>query len=417
MSSPMTPPGWAEVHSALPGIRIWEPPPAAERGPADLRCPGCGGPLAFDPAQGALACTFCGFVSEDEGTEAPEGQALTRDAILEASRPWQLGDQTLHCDGCGADLAVETGQLSRTCSFCGSAAVLLRPDGVLGLRPTALAPFAVGPDSARAAVDRHLQGFWVASGGGADGLVGLYIPVWLLSTDGVIRWRARVGTPARVTGPDGRPRDRLAWADRHGRLALREDRHLTSGTDRIPQAALSRMAPRFLAALEAFRPEPLAGWPTLASEIDLVEARRRAQLRMRSDARDRARAAIRSEHVRGLTVEVDFQARRWQYALVPVYVAAGREGSEVAGLVVDGVSGTVWGPRPVAWGRVRAALLALVLPGFLLLVAGLALAVVGIGLLLLPIGGAALAGGAWLGWRLLKRVWDIEDGVVAGSSP
>lgn len=418
------PTGWIEVESALDGVRVWAPPPddprEREAPEGGYRCASCGGTVGYDVACGDVACTFCGQVSSTDaaqvGRDAPE-EAFTEERIAAASETWALDRRTLHCDGCGSDLAVEVGTLATSCPFCGSAQVLVREGVVRGLRPSALVPFKVDSTRLRARVREWLGGGWMhptdlASGAVIDKFAGVYLPFWTFGARIDATWEAQVGTvkSKRVyRGGQWKTVSEVDWEWRSGRSHLDLQDRVQAGTSRVHAGLLRSVSLFDLRELVEYHPDLLAGWSAQAYDVGLEDAWDACRGHMRREARDYCMSDIGSSHVRNLSVSADFTDERWRYVLLPVHLCAYTWEDQVFHIVVNGQSGALAGQRPVVWWRVWAVVGAVFAPGLLLGLIGLPLLVFGVGAVVLAIAAVLLAVAVGVSIWILGNARDAEN--------
>lgn len=171
----------------------------------NYRCPGCGVTLEFDPATQKLHCAYCEAsysVAEIEkalqaltakleqigiNTAEPEKPAEEQKEEKSAEDMYRDMRETmqmtiLHCNACGAELAIDGTEASTFCAFCGQAAVVTdRLEGML--KPDYIIPFKVTKEEAEKTIRKRLsKGFFVpkkVKNFETDCLRGIYIPYWL----------------------------------------------------------------------------------------------------------------------------------------------------------------------------------------------------------------------------------------------
>ncbi len=400
-----------QVESAVPGITVYALRPvstAAEDAPATYKCPNCGAATKFDVAAGGVACEHCGYVApargEQVGRRAGEFE-FTLETLSQAERGWGVARQELHCDNCGADLALAEGAVAATCPFCASNKVNLRTAESDRLRPRFLVPFKVPQEAGQAAVRRWLGQGWfhpveLAGAAGPERLTGVYLPFWTFDATIAARWRAEVGYERTETYYDPatkshQSRTVIDWRWENGDVGVDVDDLLMPGSSRVSRVILDRVCRYDLGGLVTYTPDYLAGWQAQAYDVTLPAAWEAGKAIMRERARDACRADIHSGHVRNFSMTADFGGETWRYVLLPVYVAAYRFGDKAYQAMINGQTGEVAGQKPVAWWKVWLAIGLLMAPGLLagligtplLLFGGVGLIPIVLGVVLLVIGG------------------------------
>ena len=150
----------------------------------NYRCPGCGATMEFDPATQKLHCEFCKSsytVRQLEAILAKQDAGVSQYPEDE-KRSDTIPMTILHCNSCGAELAIDGTEASTFCAFCGQAAVVT--DRLEGwLKPDYIIPFKVTKQEAEETIRKRLsKGFFVPrelKNFETDCLRGIYIPYWL----------------------------------------------------------------------------------------------------------------------------------------------------------------------------------------------------------------------------------------------
>jgi DNA-directed RNA polymerase subunit RPC12/RpoP len=387
------PANYEQAASKVDGISVWQPrsQEAKVEAPTTYTCPNCGASTRYDVAAGGVACEYCGYTApikaEKVGRQA-ESFEFTLDTLNKAEQGWGVERKTLHCDNCGAELAVSTETLSTTCPFCASNKVNLRTAPASMLRPRYLIPFKVQLEAARLRVKDWLGKGWfhpseLSSSTAVDRFTGIYLPFWTFGADINARWKAEVGYEHTESYYDSgsrsmRTRVVIRWRWENGQVGLNITDLLVSGSSHTSRIILGRLEPFNLNDLVSYTPDYLAGWQAHAYDINLPAAWETGKDAMRERAKTACYENIPSPHVRNFSMSADFRNENWRYLLLPVYLAAYNFEDKVYQVMVNGQSGVVAGQKPVAWWKIWLVVAALVVPGLFF---GL------IGLGLLPMGG------------------------------
>lgn len=311
-------------------------------------CPTCGGARVADASIHALRCTSCGHTETIAAAAAVERRLTPRVARLERV-------DTVVCGSCGASLAFAQ---AGACPFCDRPFVAIQEGCVEA--PTAVAPFAVGPDTAcdalREAVGRdpRLK---------PEALHAVFVPVWTF-------WFGSLATY------DGLRGER---EERNGKQVMRWTRTSSALRRDFVNAWVSGGSDPRLRALEwdftklvPYRAELVAGHAALRPALDLDQAwavvRKRATLDLRSDARYQ----IGGDEARISRLDACFSDPVFGHALFPVWAYRAAGGRTV---LVNGQSGEVVTPAARRADSRRLVALAGVLIALLIVAGGLLLAV------------------------------------------
>lgn len=422
------PPDFAPVRSQLDGVTVFapRPKPTAAPVPKTYRCPQCGAGTQFDVAAGGVACEHCGHSVKADAGQPAEHLEFTLEALAAGAQGWGVERRQLHCEACGADLALADGALTARCPFCASAQVNVRAASGDGLRPGGVAPFTVDMAATGSRAQAWLGSGWFHPAGLSslarlESFMGVYLPFWIFGARLQSEWKAEVGYEETETYFDSRDmkhktRQVVRWRWEHGAAAVDVDDLPVVGTSRVNGAVLSDILPFDLAAVQTFSPDFLAGFQAQGYDVPLPQAWETGKAEMRERAQAACRAQIRSGHVRNLHVTADFADETWRYVLLPLYVSAYRYEDRVFQVMVNGQTGAVAGQKPVAWGKVWAAIALMLAPGLLLSLIGLPLLLLGgLGLIPLLIGVALFIAGLVGALVLYNRVARNERGVGRSS--
>lgn len=415
-SSAWQPPaGFMPVASALEGVTVFAPAPKVEApaAPAVFQCPQCGATTKYDVAAGGVACEHCGHTATVQAQTV--GRAAAQDeftlaALQRGAQGWGVARKELHCDACGADLALVPGALTTTCPFCASNQVTVRDAADDRLRPRFVVPFKIQPDGVKARAREWLGKGWyhpdeLSRLALIEHFTGVYLPFWTFDAHITADWRAEVGYERQERYYDAgskswRTRTVIRWRWESGRVQVTIDDLLQPGTSRVSARLLERLQPFDLGALTDYSPDFLAGWQAQSYDVPLPQAWESGKAVMRERARQACRKDIASGHVRNFSMTADFADEAWRYVLLPAYVAAYRFQDKTYQVMVNGQTGTVAGQKPVAWWKVWLAVAALLVPGLCAGLIGLPLLLAGgVGIVPLVIGAVLLAaGGAGAIW-------------------
>ncbi|MBQ1726977.1 MAG: hypothetical protein II039_06295 [Treponema sp.] len=115
---------------------------------ADIHCPSCGAPAAYDIIKRLYRCSYCdGSVTIREAIEQKRGfRKLHQEKLQESVSSYDL--EHAECTGCGAEIVFEKGEALSKCEFCGRA--LVRKEYLkTGNMPELVIPFELTEDEAK----------------------------------------------------------------------------------------------------------------------------------------------------------------------------------------------------------------------------------------------------------------------------
>lgn len=389
--SPLTswqpPADYVPVDSALAGISVYAPRAAEQEAeaaalkPVSFKCPNCGGTTKYDVAAGGVACEYCGHVAQARAAVVGHAAAqneFTLEALNKAEKGWGVDRQELHCETCGADIALTSEAaanraLTATCPFCASNNVNVRAAQTDSVRPRFLVPFKIKPEDTQAKARAWLGQGWfhpgdLASAANINRFVGVYLPFWTFAAHIGANWRAEVGYERSESYYDSedkewKTRTVIDWRWESGQVPVPINDWLTPGTSHVSNLLLASLNPFQLNDLATYTPDYLAGWQAQAYDVTLPKAWEIGKAAMRETAKDAARRSISSSHVRNFSMAAEFSDESWRYVLLPVYLTAYKFQDKVFQVMVNGQTGKVAGQKPVAWWKIWAVIALALSPG------------------------------------------------------
>lgn len=143
----------------------------------DIKCPGCGGSLVFDPATKRLECDYCG------GSYDPEEFGYVSQEEIER-RPEFMDANQYVCNSCGASIFVSPTEASSHCVYCGSPSIAFSKLTRIK-RPETILPFKITREDAASRIKaKFSSGAFipkVIKDCKIDDVRGIYIPYWIMN--------------------------------------------------------------------------------------------------------------------------------------------------------------------------------------------------------------------------------------------
>lgn len=420
------PEGFEALDSSVEGVTVYAPAPDdagdAQRGPRTVKCSSCGASIAFNVSEGALSCDYCGHVEQVQAQHVGHGATrheFTHAALSAGRQGWGIERKTLHCESCGGDVSVSSGDLAAACTFCGSNHVNLR-EAQAQLRPATLIPFKIERDQLTDKVQTWLGEGWkhpdmLKKAASLELFRGIYLPFWVFSARMDSTWEAEVGyqeTESYYDSDSGSYKTRtvIKYKWESGVAVVPVQNLPVPGTEAISARLIKRIEGYDFSGLVDYQPDFLSGWQASLYDITLPDAWTAGRRRMREMARKACRARIHSSHVRNFSMSADMEEETWRYTLLPVYVAAYQFRGRSWVVLVNGQNGEVAGQKPVAWWKVYGVMALLVSPGlFVGVILGLPLLLAGgVGLIFMVIGAMLTFFGATYGMSIYRHGVEME---------
>jgi DNA-directed RNA polymerase subunit RPC12/RpoP len=361
-----------------------------ETDPRHFPCPRCGADLEYAIGKLRLACGHCGFERAIELGEAdPRGAVVEQDYAVTLRRLEELrraegdalaGHAAVKCQACSAEVVFEDTVTSTECAYCGqpvqrdsvhTSQERIPVDGVL--------PFEIDKAEAQVRLSRWLRGLWFAPGefmrrGLRGRFAGTFLPYWTFDSATFARYTGQRGDYYTVrvgSGKNARTERRIRWQSAAGSFQRFFDDVLALAVAEggVPQPR--RLEPWPFERLVPFRAELLAGFSARTYDRQLESGFEEARGRMEEALRDEARRRIGGDVQQLHHLDARYDAVTYKHLLLPVWLMSYRHGEQVYRVVINAVTGQVFGERPwSAWKILGAATLALVAVLLILLVTG-----------------------------------------------
>ncbi len=337
-------------------------------GPSHFPCAQCGAELTFRPGTESLVCDHCGHVNRIEGDpeEVEEQDLLSALEVLEDAS--QTDAKTLlRCDSCGAEIEKPSTQTSFSCPWCG-APIVSQGQSVTRLRPGALLPFKVDHAQASQAYSAWLSKLWFAPNDikkyarKKGRFRGLYMPFWTFDAEADTRYTGQRGEHYWVTvsytttDSNGnvqhrtRQERRTRWYPAAGLVHDEFDDVLVAASRAVPMKLLAKLEPWPLKEVLPYDDAYLAGLEAESYTVSLDDGLAQAKEIMKEGIRGTIRRDIGGDEQRIMSMRTQWDALKFKYILLPVWVASFRYRDKVYRFLVNARTGEVQGERPYsAW--------------------------------------------------------------------
>ena len=326
-------------------------------------CPSCGAQLTYDIATGKLKCDHCGHTQEIENNDSVERRQLTDD-ILRQKTEWTEGT-VYRCDQCGAKGVLHKNSLSMPCPFCGSTNIVSASE-LVGLRPDAVLPFNFNGDRARAIFEKWISRKWLAprhfkTADIREHIGGLYLPSWSFTAYVEALYKGTLGktvtTSSRSMNGTIRYNTHIRYFNVSGVINQQYNDHLVPSATQISPINFNRLLPFNLTVAKAYKPEYLTGIPTEHYSRDLGPCFDDFSTFIRRDLRQKIMNKHGADTVRRLDINLNYRDKKFNYLLLPIYVAHYLYGEKNFNFFINGISGKIVGKYPRS--RIKILLLSL----------------------------------------------------------
>jgi hypothetical protein len=343
----------------------------------------------WNPAKQALACEYCGLVSEARVEAAGDGRgpvegpapehlrefdlAEALRALPDDARGWKREATQVKCSSCQAISVFEAARVSQNCEFCGSSALVPYQEVKETIRPLSLLPFKVAEGAVRERIREWYASRWFAPNAlgekaRTDTVRGLYIPYWTFDAKVDASWTAESGTyyytTRTVRDAQGRTRTEqvrhVRWSPASGRLEHFFDDALVCASKGVHPVLLRKIEPFDTKALVPYDPAFLSGWVVERYQIDLLSASKTSRDEMQRRVEEMCAAQVPGDTHRNLQVDARYSGRTFKHILVPVWMLQYHFNGKPFQVVVNGVDGKIAGEQPYSWIKIALAVVGVI---------------------------------------------------------
>jgi LSD1 subclass zinc finger protein len=339
----------------------------------ELKCPGCGSVLKYEPGTAHLKCPHCAteIPIEQEKVRVEESDYL---AYLSRAEDESLTEETtrIKCGECGAEIVVPEQVVADTCPYCANSLIVDQKVVKRSLKPAYLLPFAASAKETNELFRQWLNSLWFAPGSlkklaRADkGVVGIYAPYWTFdagtSSDYVGSRGDYYYEPETViVVRDGREVQetrmvqKIRWTPVSGRVDLGFDDVLAVGSTSLPAAYAQSLEPWDLGNLTAYDDRYLSGFLSESYRIGPKDAFETAKERMAEEILRSVMVDIGGDVQQVGSVETAYRDIMFKHILLPVWTNCYRYHNKVYRFLVNARTGEIQGERPWSWIKIALA--------------------------------------------------------------
>ena len=318
----------------------------------DVKCPGCGATVKYDPATLKMVCPFCGTARE---LPEPETGAVIEEldfntAIQRASVNWGTVRKLIVCANCGGQALYDASQVSGCCPFCGSTSVMPAAENEQIMAPGAIIPFTIDSEKARVCFVDHLKKkrhvpsavFSVK----LDNLIGLYLPFWTFDTDTVSAYIAKIGY--RHTDSDGDTY--YTYKKFKGVNNQFIDDMVVFATDKVKHPYISKVQNFYFDRLVPYSPKYLAGFAAERYTVGLNDGWERAKVlidkKLKNDIGQYEKTKNSGDTVKEVKLSTNYYNVTFKYLLAPMYLATYTYGGKTYQVAINGQTGETYCDAP-----------------------------------------------------------------------
>ena len=326
-----------------------------ERG-KEVKCPNCGGNLAFDPKTQTLTCEHCGTSVDFDKDNTVKEIDIAKG--FEAMEKW---DDTIvvRCENCGSTVIIQANEVAKACPYCGTSQIK-RTSELAGIKPNAVYAFSLTKSDAEHAVKNYVKRKFFApikfkKEIEATKLYGVYEPCFTFDSDTFSRYEGRIGETHTRTVGSGKNRHTetyTVWRNISGTISHFFDDVTVTATDKFDQRAYDKISPFDKGRINVYEKKFLAGFQANHYTRKITDCWTDAKSAMRDELRSLILSRYSYDEVDYLNVYTNHSGVTYKYVLFPVYRYVCDYKNKTYDLIVNGTTGSTFGKTPVSVWKV-----------------------------------------------------------------
>lgn len=344
--------------------------------PKTYSCKGCGGTTEYSPETQSLKCLYCGLETDidNEAQTVVENDYLEWKARFEEHKAEQAGqaaeeDEALCGDGgaaalyavtckqCGATTNSGQNSMAHNCPFCGTPLVVEDAKLDLFWSPNYVVPFAFGEAGCSERFKKWMKGKWFApekvrrnTSLSTSRFNGVYIPYWTYDAQVETDYRGERGDEYRERDSNGNTRTVVRWSSASGHVSRFFNDILVPAVSSLDREVLFQVKDLKESDYRPFHYAYLAGFVTQTYTIDFVEGAEDAYKIIEAQVETDIKRDIGGDRQRIHWMDMDIQDRRFKLLVVPLWISSYKHKEKVYQVVINGLTGKVYGKFPIsAW--------------------------------------------------------------------
>ena len=256
------------------------------------------------------------------------------------SRNKAVATLSFECTACGAVFLLPPETISLTCPHCDSAYAVKETESRELIPPEGIIPFKFEAEEAEKKARSWVQKqFSAKKPPRLTTITGIYLPAWTFDLAGYVRW---VGSEV----------ENEVFCEVSGKEIISYDDIFVPASAPLPPYLKLVLAEFEAADVLPYKPEYTATWLAESYKISMSDAALEARLLAFTDAQKKLRKSDKFRQITGLRFASDeIIIASFKLVLVPVWIGYLRFDGKVQDLMINGMNGTVYGPKPP--GRIQ----------------------------------------------------------------
>ena len=338
-----------------------------------LQCPSCGGQMQYSPEAGKLKCIYCEaqqeiphidaaivendyeewleretikpfFTKGAQTAEAPETENIESD---DAKRVLEVT-----CKQCGATTTFDPHVLAQRCPFCDTPLENNQAHLVQFWEPNYVVPFHFSQKECARVFKKWIRGKWFAPNVvrrveiNNNRFKGMYLPYWTYDAMMTAQYTGKRGE--NIASADSDSRRTIRWYPVSGTVSNFFDDVLVPAVDSIDRSVLREVCDWKVEDYRTYNPAYFAGFVTQIYTLDFIKGFELAKEVIRARTEELVKNDIGGDEQRIHTLDITLEDKKFKLLVLPFWVTSFRYKNKVYQVVVNGMTGKVYGKSPLS---------------------------------------------------------------------
>ncbi len=322
----------------------------------EVKCPNCGGNMAFDPQTQSLKCGHC-----ETSIDIDKNKQINEISIVDAfnqAEKWEKAT-VVRCENCGAKVVIDNDEVSTVCPYCGTSQIK-KTDEIVGLLPNAVFPFAKTSGEAELCAKKWAKSRFFAPRNfkksiEAKNIHGVFEPGFTFDSISLSAYEGRIGDIKTRTVGSGKNRHvqtYTQWRRIKGTYGMSFDDVTVVASSKIDQEKFDSIMPFDNATMCKYEKRFLAGYHANHYDKDIKNCWGTAKKKMDNSIRSGILSQYHHDVVDYLNVSTTFTNVTYKYVLYPIYRLNYKFKGKEYPISVNGTTGKVIGKTPLSFWKI-----------------------------------------------------------------
>jgi uncharacterized Zn finger protein (UPF0148 family) len=335
--------------------------------PIHFTCEGCGAPLKFNPATGALTCAFChkSTTIQSHKLFIQEYDLRTALSQLEKNSPKEIIKE-ISCPNCGSGFSLTPYATSTNCPYCDTPTIT---EFVNEITPESILPFVITHKQAQERFRKWIGSLWFAPNAlktlvdTDKSLKGYYLPYWTYDAGTSTTYNGQRGDIYYVTVQrrqiiNGKEQivtvqePRVRWTPVSGSVERYFDDVTIEASETLSRKILSALGNWDTSQSKPFDDKYLSGFEAEEYSIGLDNGFEMAQAKMNAIIRGDIRRDIGGDQQQINQMQTHYANATYKNALFPVWATHFNFKGKEYYYAINGQNGEVTGERPYSYTKI-----------------------------------------------------------------